>query len=286
LKKAIDSAKNYVVSNARKPGYFIKSTEYRQDHLNVDATCADFLSAYGDYFSDSETLEIANTAVEHVKNHQFENGIFPYRVDTDEIKTSMEVPCIHYQGVTIYYIMKTLNDLEMENLNWLRKATEWLANAQKKDGKFDWSESSLMFAYRLTGAYAFAYSSYNLIDEERYHEKSKKCLKILNEHINDLVLRWERSDKADMIASLFSVLKSSNRGNESPLDFLYKTGYGYYREISRRRFTENPRDDLLFDTINDILSLKSSTIEPSKNYPDLFMTTESFDCLTYIKHIE
>lgn len=282
IRKSIESAKNYVLSNERGSGYFIKSKKYHQDHLNVDATCADFLSSYGRYFSDVEVKKAAQRTVEHIKENQFDNGIFPYRVDTGGEKNPMKVPCIHYQGVTIYYLKKAMKDLDLEDAGWLRKATGWLAETQKRDGRFDWSESGLMFAYRLTGAYAFAYSSYNLIDDLNHDEKAVQCLKILNENIDDLVLRWERSYDSDILASFFSVLKSSNKGNEDLIDFLHKTGYGYYREISRRRFTENPKDDILFETINDIFSLKSSTIEPSKNYPDLFMTTECFDCLSYV----
>lgn len=278
----IESAKNYVLSNKKGTGYFIKSKKYHQDHLNVDATCADFLSAYAECFSDDESKRAAKKSLDHIRNHQFEDGVFPYRVNTGSGNNSMKVPCIHYQGVTLYYLHKTLKNIGLNDSDWLVRATDWLANSQKKDGSFDWGRSSLMFAYRLTGAYAFAFASYNLIKNDRYVHKSKQCLDILNDHIDELVLRWENKKNSEIIPSLVSVLVSSNRGNNNIIDFLYKTGYGYYREFSRRRYTENPGEDILFEKLNDMFSLSSSTIEPSKNYPDLFMTTECFDCLTYV----
>lgn len=284
VRESIESAKDYVLSCEVKPGFFIKSKFYYQDHLNVDATCADFLSSYGKYFSDTEAEIAAINAIDHNRDHQFQNGAFPYRVASEIKSSSMKVPCIHYQGVTLYYLIKTLRNLNKENTEWIKKGIDWLAQVQKDNGKFDWSNSSLMFAYRLTGAYAFAYSSYNLSEYQKFSKKSKKCLDILNDYIEDLVLRWEKSSIIDIIPSFFTILKSSNRGNYDFKDFLHKLGYGYYREFSRRRLTENPGKDMLFEKINDILSLHSSTIEPSRNYPDLFMTTECFDCLTYCQN--
>lgn len=281
VRESIESAKYYVLSCQVKPGFFIKSKFYYQDHLNVDATCADFLSSYSEYFSDIKTKNAAKNALKHNKEHQFQNGVFPYRVDNIIKNGSMQVPCIHYQGVTLYYLIKTLINLNKEQREWINRGIEWLSQVQKEDGKFDWSNSGLMFAYRLTGAYAFAYSSYNLSGKDNYSKKSEKCLDILNEYIDDLVLRWEKSPTLDIIPSFISVLKSSNKGNQDIKDFLNKVGYGSYKEFARRRFTENPNEDMLFEKINNMLSLHSSTIEPSRNYPDLFMTTECFDCLTY-----
>jgi len=281
IKKSVERATKYVLSCERAPGYFIKSRNFRQDHLNVDATCADFLSSYARHFSDREAKIAAGRAVKHIRDHQFENGVLPYRVGDQGENGFMKVPCIHYQGVTAYYLYKTLENLETEEQDWLKRAVDWLAEVQKREGRFDWSKSSLMFAYRLTGAYAFAYSSYAQRREDKYFDRSIRCLDILNEHIYDLVLRWEKSTTSDIFPSFVSVIKSSNRRNDSIVDFLHKTGYGYYREFSRRRFTQNPGDDKLFEKINDVLSLNSSTIEPSRNYPDLFMTTECFDCLSF-----
>lgn len=284
VKDAIDSAKKYVVSNVRDPGYFIKSSNYRQDHLNVDATCADFLSAYGDYFSDSKTREIANKTVEHVRGHQFENGVFPYRVDTEEVKTSMEVPCIHYQGVTIYYLYKTLENLDSANLTWLKRGLKWLENTQNDDGRFDWSYSGFMFAYHLTGAYGFAFASYDSLDNrDTYSKNSSKCLDELEKNMDELLLRWEKGGWLDFITSFNSIKKSSSRGSESFSELLYNFGYASYREFSRRRYTKQPSEDFLFEMIKGLLSIETSTIEPSKNFPDLFMTTECFDCLTYAR---
>ncbi|MFW6048438.1 MAG: hypothetical protein ACOC87_04015 [Candidatus Natronoplasma sp.] len=281
VREAIDSAKNYVLSNRGGAGYFFKSKKYLQDHLNVDATCADFLSSYSECFSDMEAREASLSTLEHVKYNQLENGVFPYRVGSENGFNSMNVPCIHYQGVTLYYLHKTIRNLGMKDFNWLVRATGWLADSQRSDGKFDWSRSSLMFAYRLTGAYAFAFASYQLIEKDKYLGKAELCLKELDAQMDDLILRWERGENSEILSSLISVLVSSNRGNKDLVDFLYKVGYGYYREFSRNRFTENPREDMFFSKLNDILSLNSSTIEPSKNYPDLFMTTECFDCLSY-----
>ena len=35
-----------------------------------------------------------------------------------------------------------------------------------------------------------------------------------------------------------------------------------------------------FEALSRLLGIRSSTVEPSKNFPDLFMTSEMLDCLS------
>ncbi|KKH18350.1 hypothetical protein DU48_00815 [Methanosarcina mazei] len=108
LKMAAFQARDFVLENQISPGYFKKSSVYTGDHLNVDATCGAFLAKFGKMFSDSECLDAAKTAAEHICKCQFSDGAFPY---TNEKKGNyqycLNIPCIHYQGVTLYYLVTT-----------------------------------------------------------------------------------------------------------------------------------------------------------------------------------
>ena len=53
-----------------------------------------------------------------------------------------------------------------------------------------------------------------------------------------------------------------------------------YRQFSRRRFSNSVNPEM-FNLLSGILGIESSTIEPDNNFPDLFMTSEVLDCLSY-----
>jgi len=283
LEKSLNMAKDYVLSQEKSPGYFVKSKQYIADHLNVDASCGAFLAEYGKKFSDYECIKAARRAAERVCSYQFQNGVYPYTTDKGNYHYPLNIPCIHYQGVTMYYLAKIESILRED---WIKKSllsgAEWLSSVQKKDGKFDWSKSGLMFAYYLSGAYAFAFSSFVYVSkwDKKYLKNAELCLNALEENIDGLVLRWEKSSWLSFPISIFTVTKTALLG-EYPLSHrMFRFGYGLYRQIARRRFAYNV-DYKLFRLLCRILKISASTVEPSKNYPDMFMTSEVLDCLSY-----
>jgi len=284
LKEPICRAKNYVLSQEKTEGYFIKSKNYTADHLNVDATCGAFLALYGKIFSDNHCIQTAVTAAQNICNHQFTGGSFPYTLDKGSYEYGLNIPCIHYQGVTMYYLTKIHNCSQEQFIKEsLEKAGEWLVSVQKDDGKFDWSKSGLMFSYYLSGAYAFAFASFLYLSqwEKKYIENAYTCLNVLNQNIKDLVLRWEKDTWISFPFSFITSLKTSKIGNFPSKQKIFRFGYGFYRQMARRRFS-NHLEDRLFLYITKLFKIKSSTIESFSNYPDLFISSEALDCLSSI----
>lgn len=284
LQESICRAKNYTLSQEKSAGFFIKSKYYTADHLNVDATCGAFLALYGRIISDDLCLKTAEAAAQHICNHQFSDGSFPYATNKGNYSNIFNIPCIHYQGVTTYYLSKIDYQLKAEFIKQsLLKAGDWLSSVQKDNGKFDWSHSGLMFAYYLTGAYAFSFASflYLLKWEKKYAENGYKCLHILNQNINEMVLRWEKDPWITLPFSLKTTFKTSKIGNFPMKQKFFRLGYGFYRQIARRRFS-NRLDDKLFLDITKFIKIQATTIEPFSNYQDLFMSSESLDCLSSV----
>lgn len=289
FEKAALRARDFVLASQFSPGYFKKSSIYVADHLNVDATCGAFLAKYGKVFSDQQCLDSARITAEHICKYQFSDGAFPY---TNENKGNyqycLDIPCIHYQGVTLYYLLKIIDSLEND---WLdaefEKGVKWLAAVQFPDGKFDWSKSGLMFAYYLSGAYAFATPCfiYGTKWSSGYSENAEKALKVLESNVKDIVNRWESGPMLSFPASVFTALNTANIGNYPVSHRLFRFGYGMYRQFSRRRFS-NSVNSKLFNILSYIMCINTSTIEPDNNFPDLFMTSEVLDCLSYSIHRE
>lgn len=284
LEKSIQKAKEYVLANQISSGYFRKSSMYIGDHLNVDATCGAFLAKYGKVFSDKECLDVARKTAEHICKYQFSDGSFPY---TNENKGNyqydMQVPCIHYQGVTIYYLLKIIEALETEDFDpFIRKGVEWLASVQLSDGKFDWSKSGLMFAYYLSGAYAFAIPCFLYAEkwDDKYITHAENAFNVLEKNVNVIVNRWESGSMWSFPSSMFTAAKTARIGDYPLKHRCFRFGYGMYRQFARRRLsnTVNPR---LFNILSSTMGIETSTIEPDNNFPDLFMTSEVLDCLSY-----
>jgi hypothetical protein len=277
----LENAKKFVLQNEKKPGYFLKSLTYTADHLNVDASCGAFLAEYGNLFSDENAIRAATRAAEHVCRFQ-KKGYFPYAIDKGNYPYTYNIPCIHYQGVTLFYLLKIQ---EIIDEHWLKKSiesgTEWLASAQNIDGTFDWSKSGLMFAYYLSGAYAFAYAVFSSQsrDYSRYSDNALRCLKILEKNILTLAFRWETASRASFFIPKMTTVKTAFLGDFPLKHRLFRTGYGYYRQISRRRI-DTSVDEKTFLALCRVLHISSSTIEPTNNFPDLFMTSEILDCLS------
>ena len=277
----LENAKKFVMQNEKKSGYFLKSLTYTADHLNVNASCGAFLAGYGNLLSDKNAIDAAKRAAERVCRFQ-KKGYFPYTTDKGNYPYTYNVPCIHYQGVTLYYLSKIQ---EIIDEPWLKTSIEsgtaWLASVQSDEGSFDWSKSGLMFAYYLSGAYAFAYAVFTSQSRENSHysDNALRCLKVLERNIPSIALRWETASWTSFFKPGLTTVKTAFLGDFPIRHRLFRTGYGYYRQISRRRIG-NSVDEKTFLALCRVLHIPSSTIEPTNNFPDLFMTSEILDCMS------
>lgn len=280
--EALSKAREFVLTSERRPGFFSKSTEYTADHLNVDASCGAFLARYAERYSDEEARAAAVRAAENVVRHQRGDGIYPYAVDKGTYPYIFDLPCVHYQGVTIYYLAKANGVLHDDRIDRsIAKGARWLAAAQHPDGRFDWSRSGLSFAYYLSGAYAFAHASfvYASRTDDRYREHAELCLDRLEEYVRGLALRWEPGSWSDLLPSVFTAARTASLGGYPLRHRAFRFGYGVYRQVARRRYAETA-ETRSFEALCRLLGIQSSTVEPSKNFPDLFMTSEVLDCLS------
>lgn len=286
LEKSINSAKDYVISQ-ENDGIFLKSETYTADHLNVDATCGAFLAKYGKEYDDAKCIGVATRTAKHICNNQSPDGSFPYTTTKGNYSYNLNIPCVHYQGVTLYYLTKIHEVIDEE---WLKdaiiKGCEWLSNVQKDNGKFKWSKSGLMFAYYLSGSYAFAFSSFKYASSwnKEYLENANKSLDILKANTQGIMLRWENDKWITFPSSILTTLSTAFLG-DYPYNYkLFRLGYGFYRQMARRKISEEV-DGKLFKNLIKLLNLKVSTVESFSNYPDMFMTSEVLDCLSYSVNI-
>jgi hypothetical protein len=281
--QALRRARGYVMAQEQGDGYFLKSVSYTADHLNVDASCGAFLAEYGLRFSDRDCLDAAARAADRICRHQAPDGSYPYTTDQGNYAYPMTVPCIHYQGVTMYYLAKIHRVLGEERIEEsLLRGGDWLRSVQGADGSFDWSRSGLMFAYYLSGAYAFAFSSFAYLAEidRDFCSNAARCLDRLEDTTRGLVLRWETDAWETLPADLLTTAKTAGIGDFPLTHRTFRFGYGMYRQIARRRVsgTVNPA---VFRLLSSAMNIKASTVEPSTNYPDAFMTAEVLDCLSH-----
>lgn len=284
IEEPVHRAKDFVLANYTPPGYFKKSSVYVADHLNVDATCGAFIAKYGRIFSDEKCLDIAKKTAEHICNYQCSDGAFPYTNNNHgNYQYGLEIPCIHYQGVTIYYLLKVMEALESDWLDKdIKKGVEWLDSVQFSNGQFDWSKSGLMFAYYLSGAYGFAIPCFLYANkwDNRYTKFSEKTMDVLENNIQDIANRWESASMTSLPTSIIDSIRTATIGDYPLKHKTFRFGYGMYRQFARRRFAENV-DPKLFNLLSSVMRIKTSTIEPDNNFPDLFMTSEILDCLSY-----
>lgn len=275
-------ARDYVIEAEKRPGYFLKSSGYTADHLNVDASCGAFLARYAERYDDPVARAAALRAAENVVRHQRPDGVYPYAVDKGTYPFVFDIPCVHYQGVTIYYLAKANEVLCDERIDEsIDRGARWLAAAQYPDGRFDWSRSGLPFAYCLSGAYAFAHASfaYAARMDDRYRENADLALAWLAENVVGIAPRWEPGRWTDLVPSVRAAAKTAALGDYPLRHRTFRFGYAVYRELARRRYAKTA-ETRSFEVLRRLLGIRSSTVEPSKNFPDLFMTSEILDCLT------
>ncbi len=280
--EALTKARDFVLASEMRPGCFLKSSGYTADHLNVDASCGAFLARYAERYDDRDARAAGLRAAENVVRHQCKCGFYPYAVDKGTYPYVFKLPCVHYQGVTLYYLAKANEVLRNDRIDEsIAKGVRWLAAAQRPDGRFDWSKSGLSFAYYLSGAYAFAHAAfiYAARTDERYREHAALCLGWLERNVDGLAPRWEPGVWSDLLPSVAATAKTASRGKYPLPHRAFRFGYGMYRQIARRRYAETA-ETRSFEALCRLLRVRPSTVEPSKNFPDLFMTSEVLDCLS------
>ncbi len=277
-KKYADKARDYLLDNIIEPGYFRKSEKYNADFLNVNATNGAFLAEYWKDRGDEKAKQAALDAGLRITSQQWENGSYPYTSNKGNFPQHLIVPCIHYQGVTLYYLIKinkVLSDKKIESS--IKKGTEWLASVQKKNGSFKWTKSGMIFALYLTGAYGFATSVFL---DQNMATNAERFFQILKENTKTIANRWHSENKIKLIINLLFPIRPFRIafiGKYTIKDRIIRYGYSYYKEFNRIVFREK-YNDKLFKIIIKILRQKISTTEPSNNFSDLFMTSEIFEC--------
>ena len=280
----LKKAAGYVRAAETAPGRYRKSARYLSDYLNVDAACGAFLARYGRDLGDKDCLEAGRRAALNCCRHQWPDGAYPYTTAEGGApeRYPLDVPCIHYQGVTIYYLLKIQQIVEDEELaSSLDRAVGWLKAAQRPDGRFDWSRSGLMFAYYLSGAYAFAAAAFRY---GRLEGHERLAAGRLAGSVGDIAYRWETAPLATCPLDAGTTLRSALIGDYPAGHRLFRLAYGSWRQVARRR-RSNRVDDGAFRAAAALLRLNTSTVEPSANYPDLFMTSEILDCLSTITEV-
>ncbi len=281
--EALLKARDCVVAAEKRPGYFLKSAQYTADHLNVDASCGAFLARYAERYDDRAAHAAAVRAAENIIRHQRDDGVYPYAVDQGTYPYVYDLPCLHYQGVTIYYLAKANDVLQDERIDKsLAKGVQWLADAMCPCGRFNWSGSGLSFAYHLSGAYAFAHASFTHAarTENQYLEHADLCLDRLEEVLRGgLALRWEPASWRTLPRSVIGAARMASIGGYPVQHRAFRFGYALYRQVARRRYSD-VAETWSFEALCRLLRIRSSTVEPAKNFPDLFMTSEVLDCLT------
>lgn len=286
LHESLARAARYVLANERAPGFFQKSEKFLADHLNVDASCGAFLAQYGVAHKDDAALAAAARVAQNLRREQFADGAWPYTTAAGgaPYPHPLHVTCIHYQGVTGYYLAK-LHDAHPtpEAEAGLRAGAAWLARQQRPDGRFDWRKSRMMFAYRLSGAYAFAAAlfAHAARHEPAYRENARLALRALDPILPGLAWRWEPQRARELPAGAATALRVAWAPGFPLSQKAFRAGHGLYREAARARRSQR-LEARLFHVLRRAMRLETTTVEPSKNFPDLFMTAEAIDCLAHV----
>lgn len=285
-KTVFENAARFLIDQEISFGYFRKSEYVHADILNVDAMVAAFLIRLGTKYHNDEYIKTGKRALSNICAQQFIDGAYPYGGPNRAYpyKYHFHTPCIHYQTVTLYYMLKSLPYVKSDWLEYsINTATKWLLGNQNHDGYFNWSKSGLNFALYLTATYAFVipiYLRYSNIDKrtEKMIHKSLEILKI--QTIDDILLRWERGSTKSIISGILEAPAGGFIGDYPISHKVLRTLHRVHREISRSKVSESMIASKLA-TRSSGYSAFLGTVESSTNYPDLYMTAEALDAMTY-----
>jgi len=286
------NAKDYLLSQQFSNGGFKKSRLYHIDALNADAMASTFLIKFGKTFNDDEAFKRGLLAIKNICRNQLKDGSYPYTTPkvAFPFKYHLNIPCIHYQAVTLYYLIHTYDEIkEPWLMHSIIRGTLWLKNKQNSNGSFNWYESGLNFALYLNATYAFTAYIYlklsKLLNDHSFQNSIFNSLVKLKCSIyKGLLLRWEQGSWTTLPFDIFLCFRGGFIGNY-PLTYkIYRSLQRIYREISRRRIIPDMgnfeiKNSKLATLIKDRAFI--STVEPLFNYPDLYTTTQALEALSY-----
>ena len=280
-----EKAAKYILEQEISSGEYRKSELVHADILNADAMAAAFLLKFGNKCSNEEYIKAGKRAVSNICKHQFIDGAYPYGgpLRAYPYKHHFYIPCIHYQSVTLYYLIKSAEYIKSE---WLEHSiyagTKWLLKNQKDDGNFKWKNSGLNFALYLSATHAFCIPIYQrfMLQDRNVSKFIDKSLKILESQItNNILLRWEKGTTMTIINGIIEAPKGGSIG-DYPFSFKFlRIMHRIHREISRTKISNKITPSKL-STKATGYSAYMGTVESSTNYPDLYMTTEALDALS------
>ncbi len=280
-----ERAAKFILKQEIYYGEYRKSELVHADILNVDAMVAAFLLKFGARSSNENYSEAGKMAVAHICSHQFIDGAYPYGgpYRAYPYKYHFYIPCIHYQAVTLYYLIKTTPYVKSEWLEHsISSGTKWLIKNQKDDGYFKWKNSGLNFALYLSGTYAFVLPVYQnfLSNDTNLSKLMEKSLNVLkNQIIDNILLRWEKGSSKSIITGFLEARKGGSIGNY-PITFKFlRTMHRLHREISRTKISNQITPSKLISRPTGY-SAYLGTVESSTNHPDMYMTTEALDALS------
>ena len=280
-----ERAAKFILKQEIYYGEYRKSELVHADILNVDAMVAAFLLKFGNRSSNENYIKAGKMAVAHICSHQFIDGAYPYGgpYRAYPYKYHFYIPCIHYQAVTLYYLIKTAPYIKSEWLEHsISSGTKWLIKNQKDDGYFKWKNSGLNFALYLSGTYAFVLPVYQnfLSNDTNLSKLMEKSLNVLkNQIIDNILLRWEKGSLKSIITGFLEARKGGSIGNY-PVSFKFlRIMHRLHREISRTKISNQITPSKLISRPTGY-SAYLGTVESSTNHPDMYMTTEALDALS------
>ena len=280
-----DKAAKFILDQEIDFGAYKKSEHVHADILNADAMAAAFLLKFGSKSSTEKYTKAGKRAIANICLQQFSNGAYPYSGPKRAYpyKYHFFIPCIHYQAVTLYYLIKSAFYIKSDRLEQsILSGVEWLVKNQKEDGYFEWKNSGLNFALYLSATYAFVLPIYqNLLSDNTNATKlMKESLSVLKEQIFDnILLRWEKGNSKSVIVGFFEAGKGGSIGEYPILFKLMRTLHRLHREISRTKVSSNLIPSKLISRPTGY-SAYLGTVESSTNHPDLYMTSEALDALS------
>lgn len=280
-----ENAAKFLVEQEIDSGYFRKSEYYHADILNADAMVAAFLIRYSKKNNNQNFMDAGKRALSNVCAQQFPDGAYPYGgpARAYPYKYHLHVPCIHYQTVTLHYLLKSSQYVKLDWLEHsINSGIKWLLKNQNDDGYFNWNKSGLNFALYLTATYAICISLYRYFkdDSNRSEHMISKSIKILeNQTVGNILLRWEKGSIKSIIRGILFAPTGGSIGGYPISHKLLRSLHRIHREIARTKVSDNIITSKLANRSTGY-SAFLSTIESSTNYPDLYMTTEALEALS------